>query len=408
MVNAAYPNAMNRLCLIFFCTFLLTTSWSEPLKILDLPGAGAGAEDIDFANLPWLSGDHAVIHPVAFSPDYDPAEKLEMNRMRLNLHNYIIYHADRFWCIWSDGPKIEDWPTQEIKYATSEDGLHWSEAKSVTGTPSEPWAWIARGLWLRDGELLALGAHYRGKGAFGSNKELELRAFQWVEKEERWIPRGIIYENAINNFPPQKLPSGDWILTRRDSRFNVTILIGGREKLDQWQAFPVVRLDEVKGFRPDEPIFWLMPDQSLTALFRDNGGSQRLFHSVSRDLGRIWQTPVLTNFPNSTSKIFSIPTSRGFRVMVSNANPKAGRRQLHLSISKDGQTFTRMAELDVPAPEAPVGFESIWKKFQKGIASLQYPHLIEHDGYLWIALSRCKLQTEIFRVSLDSVSELLD
>jgi hypothetical protein len=66
-----------------------------------------------------------------------------------------------------------------------------------------------------------------------------------------------------------------------------------------------------------------------------------------------------------------------------------------------------MAKLDIPAPAAPRGFESIWKKFAEGIASLQYPHAIEHNGHLYIALSRCKLQTEVFRVSLDSVDELL-
>ena len=66
-----------------------------------------------------------------------------------------------------------------------------------------------------------------------------------------------------------------------------------------------------------------------------------------------------------------------------------------------------MAQLDVPGPPpAPEGFESIWKKFSYGIGSLQYPRVIEHEGYLWIALSRCKLQTEIFRVSLDDVDEL--
>jgi hypothetical protein len=163
----------------------------------------------------------------------------------------------------------------------------------------------------------------------------------------------------------------------------------------------------VKGFRPDEPILWLMPGNRLTALFRDNGGSSRLYQATSGDLGRTWETPVLSNFPNSTSKIFSLGTSRGYRLMISNANVKWGRRELHLSVSKDGRQFTRMAQLDVPAPAPPKGFESIWKKFAKGIASLQYPHAIEHDGHLYIAFSRCKLQTEVFRVSLDSVSELL-
>ncbi len=399
---------MKQLLLILIGILSLTsTAFAAPIEILNLPGSGTDPEAIDFEKLPRLQGTHAVINPVAYSPDYTPDQKLEMNRMRLNLHNYLAYHDGKFWCIWSDGPKVEDWPTQEIKYSTSKNGLAWSEARSVTGTPDEPYAFIARGLWVRDGQLLTLGAHYRDKGAFGANKELELRAYGWNPKASKWEFVSRVYDNAINNFPPQKLPDGNWIMTRRDSRFNVTILIGGKDRLDQWDAVPVVRVGEVPGFRPDEPIFWLMPDNSLNALFRDNGGSQRLYHSISRDLGRNWDKPVLSNFPNSTSKIFSIATSRGYRVMASNSNIKWGRRELHLSVSKDGKHFTRMARLDVPEPAAPKGFESIWKKFRKGIASLQYPHMIEHDGYLWVALSRCKLQTEIFRVSLDDVDELL-
>ena len=396
------------LLLMFTCLMgIVRLHAQEPLSILSMPGSGTDPATIEYDALPRLKGEHAVINSVAYSPDFKPGEKLEMNRMRLNLHNYLAYHDGKFWCIWSDGPKVEDWPTQEVKFATSEDGLNWSEAKSVTGTPPEPYAFIARGLWIREGELLTLAAHYRDKGAFGANKELELWAYRWDPKKEKWEFLSKVYDNAINNFPPQKLPTGDWILTRRDARFNVTMLIGGKTALDDWQTYPVVEIGEVKGFRPDEPIFWLMGDESLNALFRDNGGSQRLFHSTSRDLGKSWSTPVLTNFPNSSSKIFSLGTSRGYRVLVSNSNPKLGRRQLHLSVSQDGKNFTRMALLDVPAPPAPAGFESIWKKFSYGIGSLQYPHVIEHDGALWIAFSRCKLQTEVFRVPLDSVDELL-
>lgn len=377
------------------------------LPILDLPGSGTDPDSIDYDSLPRISGEHAVVHPVALSPGFSEGEKLELNRMRLQLHNYLAHHDGRFWCIWSDGPQIEDWPTQEIKYATSEDGLDWGPARSLTGTPDEPYAFIARGLWDRQGQLLALAAHYKGKGAFGIDKELQLQAWRWDPDRNAWGLESPLYEDAINNFPPQRLPTGDWIMTRRDSRFNVTVLIGGTRSLDQWTAHPVVRIGEVKGFRPDEPIFWRMPDNSLNALFRDNGGSMRLFHSVSNDLGKSWETPVLTNFPNSTSKIYSIATSRGYRILLSNANPKLGRRQLHLSISRDGKHFIRMAQVDVPAPSPPSGFESIWKKFSKGIASLQYPHVIEHDESLWIAFSRNKLQTELIRLSLDDIDSLL-
>ncbi|MCG8602414.1 MAG: glycoside hydrolase [Verrucomicrobiales bacterium] len=396
---------MNRILLII--ALIPFAANAGPLAILNLPGSGTEPEAIDYTTLPTVQGDHAVIHPVANSPGFSTGEKLEMNRMRLQLHNYLIHYAGKFWCIWSDGPQIEDWPTQEIKYSTSIDGLSWAPAKSLTGTPEEPYAYIARGLWVRDGELLALAAHYKGKGAFGTDKELQLKAYRWNPESNSWKFESTVYDNAINNFPPRQLPSGEWIMTRRDARFNVTVLIGGKKSLDDWSAYPVVRTGEIKNFRPDEPIFWQMPDKTLNALFRDNGGSQRLFHSVSRDMGKSWDTPQLTNFPNSTSKIYAIATSRGYRVMLSNANPGIGRRELHLSISQDGKNFIRMAHVDMPAPEAPAGFESIWKKFSKGIASLQYPHVIEHEDSLWIAFSRNKLQTEILKVSLDDVDALL-
>lgn len=381
-----------------------------PLPILKLAGAATDPASIDYDRLPRLSGVHAIVNPAALGPHARPPAQVDMLDLRLNLHNYLIHHDGKFWCIWSDGPKVEDEPTQEVKFSTSLDGQKWTPAQSVTGTPTAPNAYIARGLWVRDGELLALAAHYRGKGAFGAQaeKQLELVAFAWDRDAGTWKPRGRLYDNAINNFPPQKLDSGDWIMTRRDSRFNVSMLIGGRKALDDWKDYPVVAVGGVAGFRPDEPIFWQLPDKSLYALFRDNGGSQRLFHATSRDSGRTWETPAKTNFPNSSSKLFSLSTSRGYRILVLNAHPALARRELYLAVSPDGRTFTNLAKLDIPSPPSvPSDVARISKKFSAGIASLQYPHAIEHDGRVLIALSRGKVQTEVFQVALDDIDALL-
>jgi hypothetical protein len=179
--------------------------------------------------------------------------------------------------------------------------------------------------------------------------------------------------------------------TRRDSRFYVSVLIGGRKSLDDWQSFPVVGRQQVKGFSPDEPIWWDMPDKSLVALFRDNGGSSRLFRSTSTDNGRTWTAPAKTNLPNATSKLFSLRTGRGSRLLISNANPAVGRRPLHLSLSADGLTFTRVARLVVPSARP---------------ATLQYPHALEQDGQLLIAFSRNKAAIEVLRVPLGDVEAL--
>ena len=88
---------------------------------------------------------------------------------------------------------------------------------------------LPRDFWVRDNELLALVAHFRDKGAFGVNKELKLEAYVWDKAADAWKFKIKLYDNAINNFAPQKLASGEWLMTRRDARFSVYMLRGGVE-----------------------------------------------------------------------------------------------------------------------------------------------------------------------------------
>lgn len=351
---------------------------ASPVQLLRLNQTDTDPAAIDYGMLPELKGEHAVIHAADAT-------------LKFQLHNYLIHHDGKLWCLWSQGPEVEDVPSQQVRYATSNDGLLWSEPQTVTGLPEEGYAYIARGFWQREGELLALVAHFKGKGAFGVNKELQLRAFAWDGPSGAWKPKGLIYENAINNFPPQKLPTGEWMMTRRDSRFNVSMLVGGIKSLADWQSYPVVARNKVNGFSPDEPIWWEGPNKTLVGLFRDNGGSQRLFHATSRDMGQTWSLPTPSNFPNASSKIFSLPMSAGYRVLIGNANPAIGRRQIYLAISEDNLTFHRLARLGIPSPRP---------------ATLQYPHALEHDGHLLIVFSRNKVQSEILKIPLSQLEAL--
>jgi hypothetical protein len=361
------------------------TDRPDPVKnpkspvLLDLPGSGTDASNIDYTKLPQLRPAHGVVCPP------DPTLKFQ-------LHSYLVRHGGRFWCMWSQGPPVEDEPTQQVRYATSDDGLKWGEPKPLSGPLEEGYGYIARGFWVRDGELLALAAHFKGKGAFGVNKDLQLRAFAWDPKAGAWKSRGLVFADAINNFAPQKLSTGEWMMTRRDARFNVYMLTGGVKALDDWRVAPVARfIGRTDKFRPDEPIWWPLAGKNLVAVFRDNGGSSRLFRAFSTDEGKTWSPPVQTNFPNSSSKVFSLATSGGYRVLVSNANPAVGRRQLHLSVSEDGLVFGRVALLAIPSARP---------------STLQYPHAIEHDGHLFIAFSRNKATIEVIKLPLGDIAAL--
>src|SRR5687768_15968370 len=111
--------------------------------LLDLPGSGTDEEQIAYDKLPIIKCEHAVVS----APD---------DAWKFRLHSYLLRHDGKFWCMWSHGPVVEDVPTQHVRYATSADGLKWSEPKVLIPPPKEPYAYIARGFWVRDGELLAL------------------------------------------------------------------------------------------------------------------------------------------------------------------------------------------------------------------------------------------------------------
>jgi len=373
---------------------------AEPLpQMLRLPGTGEDPTKIDFATLPVLRGEHAVV---------SRGDKTWPFR----LHSYLAFHDGRYWCMWSHGPVIEDNPTQHVCYATSEDGLKWSEPGRIVGpSPREGFRYISRGLWGRDGRLIALASHdeafdEKGKVRF-FGKSLQLMGFAWDGGARAWTPLGVVFDKAVNNFPPARMPNGEWGMICRgpDYRRDVFMLTGGVASVSSWTRSPIVTEAPPDGFRPEEPDWWTLPDDRLLGLFRDNARSGRFYRAVSADNGRSWSVPRKTNFPDATSKFFGLRTSRGVYVLISNANPR-GRNPLCLSTSDDGVTFTRIARLPIPDPPRETEFLADPRRGSTRYESLQYPHAIEHDGRLLIAFSRRKQVIEVVRVSLDEVDHL--
>lgn len=337
---------------------------------------------IDFNKLPRIASQHAVVSDV-----------LDQNGHRVNQHNYLVYHAGKFWAMWSDGPgesrgygKVpgHDRADQRVSFATSLDGVNWSEIGDLTGAPEPGFGWIARGFWVRDGELLALASRYRAPGYRGDG--LQLHAFSLASDDPpRWRHHGLVYDNALNNFPPQQLPSGEWMMSRRDSQGDVHVLVGGVRAFDDWQSFPQTAYEDAE-LAAEEPDWWVLPDGHLAALFRDNKKSGYLFRAFSTDEGRTWTDPVRTNFPDARSKFSGLRLSDGRYVLVSNANPQQ-RDPLTLALSDDGLVFHSLGYL-------------------VGGRHVDYPHVIEHDGALFIAFATAKQTVEVLKVRLEDLQRI--
>lgn len=340
---------------------------------------------IDFTKLPRIESEHALVQDVR-------AEN------GVSQHNYLVYHRGKFFLMWSDGPGKEDKVGQRVKFAVSPDGLDWTTPEFMTPIPpgsgpdsphygtrtDQGLRWIARGFWQRDGELYALVTLDEAGKFFGPS--LALHAFRLQPDGESWQNTGVIADNTINNFPPLKLPTGEWMMSRRPHDYKQTgvhFLIGGA-KINEWESFPV--LGTSTELSAEEPLSWVLPDGNLVALFRDNRKSHRLYRSFSTDNGRTWSTPVKTNFPDATSKLFGFRLHDGRYVLVSNSNP-AKRDPLTIAVSNDGLVFDRLAWL-------------------VGGRRVDYPHAMEHNGSLLVAFNSNKQTIEVVKLRLDALDRI--
>ena len=401
------------LALVLAAAALAGRAAPAPLgPMLNLATTGTEPEKIDYARLPVLGGEHGLItrgpHDIRGSEAtiFDLADVNDPGKWNFRLHSYLAYFDGKYWAMWSHGRLVEDHPTQHLRYATSADGLKWSEPRIMAGPATrDGFRYISRGLWVRDGKMFALAsldeAYQEGRVRF-FGPSLQLHAWERLPQAGEWRPLGMIADKAINNFPPAKMPNGEWAMICRgpDYRRDVFVLTGGTDSVKSWKRSPIVTEAPADGFRPEEPDWWTLPDGRLLGLFRDNARSGRFYRAVSADNAHTWTAPEKTNFPDATSKFFCLRTSRGFYALVSNANPKA-RNPLCLSTSDDGITFTRMARLPIPLKEEGGAFDAEHKS-----GTVQYPHVIEQAGHLLVCYSRHKTAIEVIRVSLDEVERL--
>lgn len=356
---------------------------TNPTSPLMLAGGWvpANSHAIEFDALPRIPSQHAVVSDV-----------LGAGGHRVNQHNYLVHFAGRFWAMWSDGPgesrgpgKVpgHDRADQHVSFATSPDGLKWGAIGNMTGRPDQGYGWIARGFWIREGKLLALASRYEAPGYAGPG--LSLHAFELTASEPaKWRHLGLVFDDALNNFSPKPLPSGEWMMSRRDGKQNVHFLIGGLAGFNRWTSYPAASYTELQD-RPEEPYWWVLPDdRSIVALYRDNSRSGFLLRGFSTDNGRTWSAPVRTNFPDATSKFSGVRLPDGRYVLVSNPHPQR-RDPLTLAVSRDGLVFTAMGYL-------------------VGGRHVDYPHVIEHQGFLYVAFATAKSTVEVVRIA---VAELI-
>jgi len=314
-----------------------------------------------------------------------------------NMHPSLAYFEGRWWAMWSSGVWGEDMPGQKVRFANSVDGVNWSEAR-VLAEPDPTFMLTPTGFWVRNGELLALACHRRGKPVVdGKRQKVEgaldhtTRIYRFSAGTGTWTQTGKL-PDTFSDKPIERLSTGEWAMVRATQAGNRYYAVGGVTAIDSWQFFPIP--EPADGHPMTESHLFELPAGGFSLFYRDNKRSHHLYRAFSEDRGHTWTVPVPTDFPDQTAKFSVLRLSTGGYLMASNPREAEERFPLTVSLSRDGLTFDRI--YSVVGPQAGPRYPNFTKR-----SGAQYPHAIEVNGQIMIIYSLNQESIEVIRIPVE-------
>jgi predicted neuraminidase len=231
----------------------------------------------------------------------------------------VVDGKDRLWLFW---PTIlaNTWESCLTNYRVSRDF-------NGTGSPK----WERQGLVLlkpddfsKDAEA-ELERLLKDKKSVLGEKWLDEVPFERAKLEDKlhqrlgWQPR----------CKPTTLPSGRILLPLYSDAYSFSIMAISDDGGDSWYASK-----PILGFGAIQPTILRRDDGVVVAYLRENGVSQRVRTSSSKDEGLTWGPVATTEMPNPGSGLDGLRLANGHWLLVYNDTVK-GRSSLVVSISDD-------------------------------------------------------------------------
>lgn len=301
-------------------------------------------------------------------------------------HATLARLGDRYAVFWACGQQHEDRPWQTVRGAASADLVHWQAISTPEATaPAGDTVWFVNGA-CNDGERLVLyAACWRP-----AIQRISLHAFTTTDLET-WEEAGEISQPWCLREGPRRTPTDDLLAAGFSLDTNETCVVlrwpAGISPTAPPQRHPVPA--SPSGVRPENGSWYALPDGRLMMLLRDGALSLRLGLTISEDGGRTWSPPVLTDFPNTYSRIHcgALGDGRTY-ILGNNFDHCLDRTRLLLAISDDGVHYERMYTVRQDPPLRR------FHGFNKDLG-FAYPNALTEPGRLVMAYSANKEDIEV-------------
>ncbi len=272
-----------------------------------------------------------------------------------NHHSQLVKFKGKYHFIFSNGIVDEEEAGQRTMLSTSDDGRHWSQAKCIIPGDVERGMWRNTiGLYTDGSQLVAwtqtnwdkVRSTEPGMSSTGAATKRQIDAYVSTDGEN-WVPHENIAPEVFCFFEAPRLTQAGTLLTGGTA-------LGGAAAL-RWtpanivgppEVIPIPATETGGVFPYGEATWYQTNDGCIWTYWRDEGGSCRLYLSLSEDDGQTWTPPLITEFPDSMSRVYAGQLPDGRFYLIGNAYPKLlDRMHLMIAISEDGAKFSKLYTL---------------------------------------------------------------
>jgi hypothetical protein len=315
----------------------------------------------------------------------------------------VIGWKGNLYCQWQSSATDEDSPDTWVAFSKSADAKTWSKPAAIAKAGTADYK-TSGGWWVNGDTLVAFVNVWPSSLASGggyayystTTDGTTWSALQHVKMSDGTDMAGIIEQD------PHALPDGRILCA---AHFQPGLLVNPIYTDDSsgirgWKKGKFTSLSTSSTSTQEmEPSWYRRADGVAVMMFRDQNSSFRKLASTSSDRGATWTTAVLTNFPDSRAKQSAGNLPDGTAFAVNNPDTAKRRMPLAVTLSKDGQTFTKSYYLRKGGSDLQA---QRYTGQSKGLG-FSYPKSVVYGDYLYAGYSTNKEDVEITRVPLTGI-----